>query len=78
MSTSFVHAPRHTAGTLIAPRAAPDSARGLRQWVRTELLGSPLNVAITVLITALLLWQLPGLVSWSVLHAVARADAEAW
>ena len=66
-----------TAGTLIAPRAAPDSARGLGHWVRTELLSSRLNVMVTVILCAWLLWQLPDLLSWSLLQAIVRPDADA-
>ena len=66
-----------TTAALIAPRPAPSTTRGLWHWVRTELLGSPLNSVITAVMVALLLWQLPDLVSWSVLHAVIRPDADA-
>ena len=62
--------------SLIAPRAAPARTRGPWHWVRTELLGSPWNMAITTLIVACLLWQLPQGVSWALLHAVWRPDAD--
>jgi general L-amino acid transport system permease protein len=46
-------------------------------WIRSELLSSPLNASITAIIVAVLLWQLPGLMSWSVWHSVLRPDADA-
>ena len=64
-------------GLLIAPRAAPSSTRGAWHWIRTELLSSPLNILVTATLTAVLLWQLPSLLSWSLWHAVVRPDADA-
>ncbi|MEY2661503.1 MAG: hypothetical protein RLZZ123_2675, partial [Pseudomonadota bacterium] len=36
-----------------------------------------MNVGVTLLMTALLVWQLPGWLSWSMLHAVVQPDADA-
>ena len=36
-----------------------------------------MNVGVTLLMTALLVWQLPGWVSWSMVHAVVQPDADA-
>ncbi|MEY4441742.1 MAG: hypothetical protein RL442_742 [Pseudomonadota bacterium] len=77
MSPSASSSSAHATGGLIPPRAAPDSSRGLRHWIRTQLLSSPLNVGVTLLMTALLVWQLPGWVSWSMVHAVVQPDADA-
>ena len=69
-------ATRH-ANALIAPRPAPIRSSGWLHWIRRELMGSPLNVAVTLIIAALLVGQLPSLFSWSVWHAVGHADADA-
>ena len=77
MSPSSTPDCAHAAAALVPPRSAPNHARGLRQWIRTELLGSPMNVGVTLLMTALLVWQLPGWVSWSMVHAIVQPDADA-
>lgn len=63
--------------TLIAPRPAPAAARGLRHWAHTQLLSSPLNIGLTMLLLGLLLWQSPGLLNWAVTTAVFLPDADA-
>jgi general L-amino acid transport system permease protein len=69
--------PSNNEATLIAPRPAPAQTRGLWRWIQTELLGTPLNILITLIILAALMWQVPQLVSWSWLQAVVRPDADA-
>ncbi len=62
---------------MIPPRAAPNRSVGWLGWVRAELLGSPFNIALTILIGLVIAWNLPGMLSWAFVHAVARADADA-
>jgi general L-amino acid transport system permease protein len=62
---------------LIAARAAPQPTQGVQHWLRTQLFSSPLNRCITLLILALLLWQIPPLLAWAWWDAVFRANADA-
>lgn len=62
---------------LIAPRPAPAATRGLRHWAQTQLLSSPLNIGLTLLLLSVLLWQSPGLLNWAVTTAVFLPDADA-
>ena len=63
--------------TMLPTRPAPAMSRGLGDWVRRELLGSTWSALTTLVIVTGLLWQLPDLLSWSLLHAVFRPDADA-
>lgn len=50
--------------------------RALR-WMREELFNGVGNSLLTLSMTALLIWTLPKLASWALMHAVFRADADA-
>jgi general L-amino acid transport system permease protein len=50
---------------------------GMSTWLREELFNGPLNTFFTLAIAALLVWAVPRIVNWALVHAVFRADAEA-
>ena len=77
MSTPTSTANAHRPAMLLPSRPPPARQHGPWQWVRRELLGSSSSAAITCIIAACLLWQLPHLVSWSLLEAVFSPDADA-
>jgi len=62
----------------IEPRTAPSSSLGVLHWMRTNLFSSPLNVALTILGIAVILWIIPPFIKWSVIDAnfkgTTRAD----
>jgi general L-amino acid transport system permease protein len=54
----------------IAPRSPPAAMTGAFGWVRTNLLSTPFNIALTVLIVLLLAWAVPEIVKFLLLDAV--------
>ena len=52
-------------GTTIAARPAPAAMTGALGWLRANLLSSPFNIALTILIVVLLAWAIPELVQIS-------------
>lgn len=57
--------------------APPVVLRSPWRGLREALFGSVGNTLLSVAIVALLLWLVPKLVGWALLHAVFRADADA-
>ena len=57
-------------GATIAARPAPATMTGALGWLRTNLLSSPFNIALTILIALLLAWVVPELVKFLVIDAV--------
>src|SRR3546814_12311534 len=53
----------------------PITASGPILWVRTNLLGSPLNVILTLLSLYLLYLIVPGILNWAVFDAVFYAGS---
>src|SRR4029078_4547721 len=54
----------------IAPRPPPAEMRGALGWLRANLLSTPFNIALTVLIALLLAWAIPEIVRFLVIDAV--------
>ncbi len=54
----------------ITPQPPPASMIGAFGWVRANLLSTPFNIALTILIVALLLWAIPELVKFLFVDAV--------
>ncbi len=54
----------------IAARPPPAALTGALGWMRANLLSTPFNIVLTVLIVALLLWVCPELVKFLLLDAV--------
>jgi general L-amino acid transport system permease protein len=54
----------------IAPRPPPAEMRGTLGWLRANLLSTPFNIALTVLIVLLLAWAIPEIVRFLVIDAV--------
>ena len=54
----------------IAARPAPMAMSGAIGWLRANLLSSPFNIALTVLIALLLAWAIPELVKFLLIDAV--------
>jgi general L-amino acid transport system permease protein len=61
----------------IAPRPAPVKTEGLVPWIRRNLFGSIGNSITTVFVIGLLLWFVPGLLSWGLINAITEPSAEA-
>ena len=65
----------------IAPRLPPAEMRGAIAWLRANLLSTPFNIALTVLIVLLLAWATPEVVRFLVIDAVwsgSDRDACLW
>jgi len=60
--------------TPIAARLPPSNAIGAWPWLRRHFFDSAANSFLTLLVLALLLFALPPLFNWAVLHAVVQAD----
>ena len=58
----------------IAARLPPSNAIGAWPWLRRHFFDSAANSFLTLLVLALLLFALPPLFNWAVLHAVVQAD----
>jgi general L-amino acid transport system permease protein len=56
--------------TNIAPRPAPAAMTGALGWLRANLLSTPFNIMLTILIGLLLAWAIPELVKFLLLDAV--------
>jgi len=56
--------------TTIAPRPPPATMTGALGWVRANLLSSPFNIALTILIVGLLAWAIPEVVKFLFIDAV--------
>ena len=54
----------------LPPQSPPAAMTGAFGWVRTHLLSTPFNIALTVLIGALLLWAIPELLKFLIVDAV--------
>jgi general L-amino acid transport system permease protein len=54
----------------IAARPPPASMTGAFGWVRQNLLSSPFNIALTILVALLLAWMIPALANFLVIDAV--------
>jgi general L-amino acid transport system permease protein len=62
----------------IEARPPPAAMTGAVGWVRENLLSTPLNIALTILIVLLLLWVIPALVNFLAVDAVwSGADRDA-
>src|SRR6187200_472494 len=65
----------------IAPRPPPAAMTGTMGWLRANLLSTPFNIALTVLIVLLLAWAVPEIVRFLVIDAVwsgSDRDACLW
>ena len=56
--------------TTIAPRPPPATMTGALGWVRANLLSSPFNIVLTILIVGLLAWAIPEIVKFLFIDAV--------
>ncbi|MEO5677976.1 MAG: amino acid ABC transporter permease [Usitatibacter sp.] len=63
--------------TPIAPRPAPVRTTGAAAWVRANLFGNWMSTAATVVMVLLAFWLVPPFLSWAVMNAVVRPDADA-
>ncbi len=61
----------------VPARPAPIRTEGFVPWVRANLFGGVGNTITTLLMAAVLIYLLPKLFSWAVLHAVTATNAEA-
>jgi len=67
--------------TTIAPRPTPAEMTGALAWLRANLLSTPFNIALTVVIVLLLAWAIPEIVRFLVIDAVwsgSDRDACLW
>ena len=64
--------------TTIAPRPPPATITGALGWLHANLLSSPFNIALTILIGLLLAWAIPEIVKFLFIDAVwTGSDREA-
>jgi len=69
---------RFIRGEPIAARPAPAAMRGVTGWVRDNLVSTPFNAALTLVIVLLLVWVIPELLKFLVFDAVwTGADRDA-
>jgi general L-amino acid transport system permease protein len=62
----------------IEARSPPAAMTGAVGWIRENLLSTPFNIALTVIIAALLLWAIPELLKFLLIDAVwTGADRDA-
>jgi general L-amino acid transport system permease protein len=54
----------------LSPKPPPRSMIGAFQWVRENLLSTPLNIALTVAIVLLLAWAIPAILNFLIFDAV--------
>jgi general L-amino acid transport system permease protein len=57
-------------GATLAPRPAPAAMTGAFGWLRANLLSTPFNIVLTVLIALLLAWVIPELLKFLFIDAV--------
>ena len=67
MTTTFVS---------IEPRPAPVKTEGLVPWVKKNLFGNLPSTVATLVMLALLVWLVPKLVGWALVHAVFAASTD--
>lgn len=64
--------------TTIAPQPPPAAMTGALGWLRTNLLSTPFNIALTIAIALLLAWAIPELAKFLLIDAVwGGADRDA-
>lgn len=64
--------------TTIAPQPPPAAMTGALGWLRTNLLSTPFNIALTIAIALLLAWAIPELAKFLLIDAVwSGADRDA-
>jgi general L-amino acid transport system permease protein len=51
------------------PRPAPSNLKGPLRWIVENLLSSPLNVALTTLAIAFIVWVIPPFIQWAIIDA---------
>jgi len=56
--------------TPLGPQPAPSSLTGPTAWLRENLLSTPFNIALTIIIALLLVWAIPELVKFLFIDAV--------
>src|SRR5262249_51012515 len=56
--------------TTIAPRPPPPTMTGALAWLRANLLSSPFNIALTILIVLLLAWMIAEIAKFLFIDAV--------
>lgn len=62
----------------IAQQPAPRSMTGAIGWIRENLLSTPFNIALTIVIGLLLAWMIPAIVNFMLIDAVwSGADRDA-
>ena len=65
-------------GATIAPSPPPAAMRGAIGWLRENLLSTPFNITLTILIALLFAWIIPDLVKFLLIDAVwSGADRDA-
>ena len=75
LAVTELHFVRQTA---LEARPAPAAMRGAAGWLRENLLSTPINIALTIVIVLLLVWAIPDLLRFLIFDAVwtgANRDA---
>lgn len=63
------------ADKVIPPSPPPSTSVGAVGWMRENLFRGPVNSIISVLCAALVLWLVPGIISWAFIDAVFNAGS---
>lgn len=67
---------QYRASTLLPARQPPLQNIRVMQWAKQNLWGTPVSAITTALLVLILLWSIPSLLEWSVVHAVFSANAD--
>jgi general L-amino acid transport system permease protein len=66
---------KFVAAATIEQRPPPAAMSGAIGWLRQNLLSTPTNIALTIVVTLLLLWIIPELVKFLIIDAVWTGDS---
>lgn len=69
---------RFVRGATLEPQPPPPAMRGAMGWLRQNLLSTPFNIALTIIIALLFAWIIPDLIRFLLIDAVwSGADRDA-
>ncbi|ORE95371.1 glutamate/glutamine/aspartate/asparagine ABC transporter inner membrane protein BztC [Stappia sp. 22II-S9-Z10] len=75
MSDTHAETVAYVAKTQYDPQPPPVASSGVLGWLTQNLFSSISNTIVTVLAIALIIYMLPGMIEWAVLHSVWNAES---
>jgi general L-amino acid transport system permease protein len=60
-------------GVTLEPQPPPPALRGSLGWLRQNLLSTPFNIALTIIIALLFAWIIPDLIRFLLIDEIGRA-----